>query len=129
MKNPFSIPGISINRQLKEIGTFKETLKMTPPRPRFEIGRGIEGHPILLKQDHHPMPGSFIPEDFGISGVIRTLLAIAVKNRIPRKTSERDSAIRAVGNALYLLMRDSIEGRVYQHKCIFSPSAIVVAVD
>src|SRR5580698_7226414 len=71
----------------------------------------------------------FIPEDLWIPGVVCICLAVAVKDRVTCKAGERNSVVGAVGNALHLLMRETVESCVHQHERIFSPPGIIVAID
>src|SRR5580704_8042950 len=128
MKDPLFTMIVSIDWQLKKIRAFMKTFKMTLPRPRFEICRGIEGHAILLKQDHDPVPARFIPEDLGIPGVVRAYLAIAVQNRVANIASERSSIVCAVRDALHLFMRDAVKRRIDQHERVLTPASIVVVI-
>src|SRR5271170_7647594 len=129
MENPLLMIVISINREFKKIGAFMKAFVMALTRPCFEIGRVVEGHAILLKQNHYPALAWFIPEDLGVPGVVRAHLAIAVHNRIPGSTAERSSIVYAVCDALHLFVRGAVESRIDQHERVFPPSSGIVVVD
>src|SRR3984885_13176494 len=86
MKNPLLSIVISINGELKKIRALMKAFVMALTRPCFEIGRVEAGHAILLKRNHYPTLGRFIPEDLGVPGVVRAHLAIGVQNRISGST-------------------------------------------
>src|ERR1700727_481381 len=129
MKYPLLSIVISINGELKKIRAFMKAFVMALTRPCFEIGRVEEGHTILLKQNHYPALGRFIPEDLGIPGVVRAHLAIGVQNRISRSMGEGSSIVYAVGDALHLFLRGAVESRIDQHERIFAPSSGILVVD
>src|SRR5580704_14009481 len=78
MKNPLPTSVISIDGELKKIRAFVKAFMVASAGPRFQIGRVEDGHAIFLKQNHHPALAWLIPEDLGVSGVVRAHLPIGV---------------------------------------------------
>ena len=94
--------------------------------PLFEVGRTIEAHFLVGRDDHVPRLGRFVPKDFGIAEVLQSIEG--AKDGIAGIFGERAPVVCAVGQALQLPVFVACRS-VESDESIFAETGAVVEVD